>query len=210
VTAQSERPSSHWTDGLENLPEDARGYFACFALVQNAWNACLNGSWMLRLALELAPDEDARGQIRDVATDVTRELKEKIDPHLSARSRGSDPVRLAYEDAKTELRTSMDGGGAGSGGEGSEAGGATLGESVPEEDRPVYEQSLKEIRRMSADLVRGRLPSPTPPSGFVPAAFEDTRVGPSELAEIARKVKEEAAAEAAAAAATAATSTGRQ
>jgi hypothetical protein len=201
VTAQSERPPTHWTDGLENLPEDARGYFACFALVQNAWNACLNGSWMLRLALELAPDEDGRGQIRDVASDVTRELKEKIDPHLTARSPGSDPVRIAYEDAKTELRTSM-----------GAPGGAALGGSVPEEDRPKYNQSLKELRRMSADLVRAKLPSPTPPSGFVAAAFEDTRVGPSDLADIARKVKEEAAAEAAAATATAAaaTSTGRQ
>jgi hypothetical protein len=108
-------------------------------------------------------------------------------------------VKIAYEDAKTELRSSM-----------GATGGVALGESVPEEDRPKYNQSLKELRRMSADLVRAKLPSPTPPSGFVAAAFEDTRVGPSDLAEIARKVKEEAAAEAAAAAAATTTSTGRQ
>ncbi|NUQ77732.1 MAG: hypothetical protein HUU21_29705 [Polyangiaceae bacterium] len=185
MTAHSERPPSHWTDGLTNLPEDARGYFACFALVQNAWNACLNGSWMLRLALELAPDEDVRGQIRDVASEVTKELKEKLDPHLSGRSRERDPVRIAYEDAKSELRMSM-----------GAPGGISNEGSVPEEEQPVYDQSLKELRRMSADLVRAKLPTPTPPSGFVPAAFEDTRVGPSDLAEIARKVKEEAAAEA--------------
>ena len=199
MTAHSEKPASHWTDGLTNLPEDARGYFACFALVQNAWNACLNGSWMLRLALELAPDEDVRGQIRDVASDVTKELKERIDPHVSARSRGGDPVRLAYEDAKTELRMSMGG-----------PSEVALGEGVPEEDRPVYAQSLKELRRMSADLVRAKLPTPTPPSGFVAAAFEDTRVGPSDLAEIARKVKEEAAAEGATSTAAGGTSTGRR
>jgi hypothetical protein len=184
VTAHSDRPQSHWTDGLRNLPEDARGYFACFALVQNAWNACLNGSWMLRLAFELAPDEDARRQIQAVAMDVMKELKDRIDPHLSARSRDSDPVRVAYEDAKTELRTLM-----------SAAARATIEEDVPEEARPVYDQSLKELRRMSAEMVRARLPSPTPPSGFVPAAFEDTRVGPNDVAEIARKVKEEAAKE---------------
>lgn len=194
MTAHSDRPPSHWTDGLRNLPEDARGYFACFALVQNAWNACLNGSWMLRLAFELAPDEDARRQIQSVATDVMKELKDRIDPHLSARSRDSDPVRLAYEDAKRELRTSM-----------GPAAGPTLEESGPEED--VYYQSLKELRRMSAELVRARLPSPTPPSGFVPAAFEDTRVGPNDVAEIARKVKEDAEKEETAASAS---PTGRQ
>jgi hypothetical protein len=149
---------------------------------------------MLRLAFELAPDEDARRQIQAVATDVMKELKDRIDPHLSARSRDSDPVRLAYEDAKRELRMSM-------------GATATLEESGPEEDRQVYDQSLKEIRRMSAELVRARLPSPTPPSGFVPAAFEDTRVGPNDVAEIARKVKEEAGKEETA---TTASPTGRQ
>lgn len=196
MTAHKERPASHWTDGLQNLPEDARGYFACFALVQNAWNACLNGSWMLRLALELATDEGARGHVRDVATDVTRELKERIDPHLSARSRESDPVRLAYEDAKTELRRSM-----------VPHSDPAPGGPVSDDEHLVYERSLKELRRMSADLVRARLSSPAAPSGFVAAAFEDTRVGPSDLAEIARKVKEEAASEAATTGAAAKTST---
>jgi hypothetical protein len=44
----------------------------------------------------------------------------------------------------------------------------------------------------------------------VAAAFEDTRVGPNDLAEIARKVKEEAAAEGATATAAGGTSTGRR
>jgi hypothetical protein len=185
VTADKDTQASHWTDGLSNLPDDARGYFACFALIQNAWNACLNGSWMLRLALELAPDESSRTVVREVATQVTGELAKKLEPHMSSRSGGeADPVKLAYEDAKTELQLTL---------------GAldlpVLGGSVTEPDRPLYDRSLKEIRRLCADLVRARLPSPAPPARIVPDAFEDTRVGPSDIAEIARKVMEEAAAE---------------
>lgn len=182
MTADKDTHASHWTDGLSNLPEEARGYFACFALIQNAWNACLNGSWMLRLALELAPDEGSRAHVRDVATDVTRELGETLEPHIQARTWAGDPVKLAYEDAKTELRLTV-----------GPLDLPVLSGAVGEPDRPLYDRSIKEIRRLVADLVRARLPSPAPPARIVPDAFEDTRVGPSDISEIARKVMEEAA-----------------
>lgn len=174
-------PASHWTDGLTTLPEDARGYFACFALIQNAWNACLNGSWMLRLALALAPDEFAREQVQSAAANVVESLRDKLEPHLAPRSGSLDPVWLAFEDAKAELRQAV-----------GTRDTPYLNASISNEDHEVYEQSLKEIRKLSAELVRSFLPSPAPPARIVPAAFEDTRVSSKELSDIARMVLEEA------------------
>lgn len=174
-------PASHWTDGLTNLPEEARGYFACFALIQNAWNACLNGSWMLRLAFALAPDAPAREEIQGAAANVIEALRDKLEPYLAPRSGSRDPVWIAFEDVKTELRKAV---------------GAYevpfLYGAVVGDDQEVYGQSLKEIRRLSAELVRSYLPSPAPPARIVPAAFEDTRVSSKELGDIARMVLEEA------------------
>lgn len=174
-------PASHWTDGLTNLPEDARGYFACFALIQNAWNACLNGSWMLRLAFALAPDAPARLEIQSAAANVIESLRDKLEPHLAPRSGSRDPVWMAFEDAKTELRKAV----------GAYEAPFFFG-SLAGDDLNVYEQSLKEIRKLSAELVRAYLPSPAPPDRIVPAAFEDTRVSSKELGDIARMVLEEA------------------
>jgi hypothetical protein len=175
VAAYDSIMSDHWATNLMNLPDAARGYFACFALIRNAWDSCVNGSWLLRLALELAPDENTREDVRLAAEDVERTMATQLDSHFAERQTiKNDPIRAAYETAKSELRIAV----------------GPLDEQVieavlGEEEQAVYDRSVRTLRRFAADLVRDRLPHPT--TLRPDPAFEDTKaIPPNMLPEIAR------------------------
>lgn len=183
MSAYESMVSEHWGANLPNLPDAARGYFACFALIRNAWDSCVNGAWLLRLALELATDEPAREDVRRVAADVLREMGAQLDRHFAERTAKDDPIRFAYEDAKTEIRIAVE-----------PTDRAFTETAVSEPHRPTYERSIRVLRRFSADLVRARLSAPI---GLRPdPAFEDTKaIPPTLLPELARmKAEIEAAA----------------
>jgi hypothetical protein len=176
VAAYDFMVSDHWVMNLVNLPDAARGYFACFALIRNAWDSCVNGAWLLRLAFELAPDEAAREDVRLAAMDVEREMGAQLDSHFAERQLQlkSDPIRAAYETAKSEIRIAV-------GPEDEQVVEAVLSDA----EQVVYDRSLKTLRRFIADLVRGRLQHPT--TLRPDPAFEDTKaIPPSMMPEIAR------------------------
>jgi hypothetical protein len=168
--------SDHWVMNLMNLPDAARGYFACFALIRNAWDSCVNGAWLLRLALELSPDEAAREDVRLAAQDVERELAGQLDTHFAERQLQMkiDPIRAAYDTARLEIRVAV-------APQDETVVAATLGEA----EQVIYDRALKTLRRYAADIVRGRLPHPT--TLRPDPAFEDTKaIPPSMMPEIAR------------------------
>lgn len=174
MSAYESSLSEHWVANLSNLPDDARGYFACFALIRNAWDSCTNGAWLLRLALEMAPDESSREEVRRIAGDINREIASQVEPHFADRKLKEDPIRVAYDDARSELGIAV----------------APIDKpwaetAVAEENRATYERSLRVLRRLSADLVRSRM---SVPAGLRPdPAFEDTKaIPPVMIPELAR------------------------
>lgn len=174
MSAYESTLSEHWVANLSNLPDDARGYFACFALIRNAWDSCVNGAWLLRLALEMAPDDAGREEVRRIAGEINREIASQIEPHFADRKVKDDPIRVAYDDARTELGIAV----------------APIDKPwsetpVAEADKAVYDRSLRIIRRFAADLVRARM---TVPAGLRPdPAFEDTKaIPPVMIPELAR------------------------
>ena len=178
MSAYESMVSDHWVANLTNLPVAARGYFACFALVRNAWDSCVNGSWLLRLALELAPDEQGREEVRRVAAEVVRGITDQLTPHFVDRPK-DDPIRFAYEDARTELQLSV-----------GPVDKPMLETAVSEAELPIYERSIRILRRFASDLVRARLSHPI---GLRPdPAFEDTKAIPPHLLPELARMKAEA------------------
>lgn len=184
--------SEHWASSLTNLPDAARGYFACYALIRNAWDSCINGAWLLRLAIELAADDQGRDDVRRVGAEVLREMASQLDRHFVERKIKDDPIRAAYDDAKREIEAAF----------------AAIDKpfvptAVAETEQAAYDRSIRVLRRFSSDLVRARLAHPI---GLRPdPAFEDTKAIPKNvLPELARMKAEVEAAAAAVAAATAA------
>lgn len=155
--------TDHWIQNLPGIPDSARGYFVCFAEIRNAWESCVNGPWLLALALARAGDEATRAQVRAVAADIVKELRTLFDSYVQEKLSARNPGRLAYEDAKAEIRQAV---------------GSVhipmLGDELVDGERVAYDHTLRAIRRITADLVRERLSAPSGRASADPA-FEDTR-----------------------------------
>lgn len=138
----------HWLDELPGrLPESIRGPLRGFPTLQDAWQGCPHGPWLLRLAHAGTQDPLVRGDLHDLARDLAADVQGVLDKHPSTGE--GDPIALALDWVALEVRAAGDG-------HGPEA----TGHRAAARPMEAFDAAVTDWHKKLARMIRERFPAP--------------------------------------------------
>jgi hypothetical protein len=139
---------AHWIDGASEMPENVQAHFRRYLDIEQAWERCHNGLYLIWLARRFASPAGAM-DIDRVAGEASNQLRGAVEAYFSrAKVRNpQDALPLAFNHVIADIQVAT--------GKSGPMSGRTRGSGSE------YEGYLVEALKVVADLVRARIEPPT-------------------------------------------------